>query len=268
VTIDIPQVLDRSLFELAFDEDFTAPTLDPSRWIAEYLPHWSTPERTAARYSLDDGCLQLKIEADQPPWCPELDGDLRVSSIQTAEFAGPVGSAIGGHAFKPGAVVRTAQEPRSLYTPNGGLIELRCRALADPRLMVALWMIGLGEESERSAEICVMEIFGRDVERHRVRVGMGLHPFADSTIVDDFATVELGIDAAAFHTYSAAWWPDKVAWYVDDRLARVVQQSPAYPMQLMLSLYELPISGPDERSAAEYPKTFAVDWVRGHRHAR
>jgi hypothetical protein len=42
-----------------------------------------------------------------------------------------------------------------------------------------------------------------------------------------------------------------------------VAQSPAYPMQLMLSLYEFP-EGDSDRSDG-YPKEFLVDVVRGYR---
>ena len=144
-----------------------------------------------ARYELRDGTLRLRIDADQPPWCPELDGDLRVSSIQTATFSGPLGSTVGTHPFHPAARVRTPQPERRLYTPEGGLIEVRMRALDDPRVMVALWMIGIGDAPERSGEICVAEIFGRNVGPDRARVGMGIHPFEDPALTDDFEEVEL-----------------------------------------------------------------------------
>jgi Glycosyl hydrolases family 16 len=257
--------LERSAFDLEFAEDFDRPTLDPARWIAHYLPHWSTPDRTAARYAIENSRLRLLIEADQPPWCPELDGDLRVSSIQTAEFAGPVGSSIGGHPFDPPATVRTAQPARRLYTPHLGLVELRCRAIGDSRSMVALWMIGVGDHPEQTGEICVAEIFGRDIGAASVQVGTGVHPFGDGSIGDDFEAVTVRIDAREPHTYSAVWTPDWIAWYIDDGLVRVVEQSLTYPLQLMLSCYEFPAAGHDERRAADYPKAFEIDWVRGYR---
>ena len=131
--------------------------------------------------------------------------------------------------------------------------------------MVALWMIGVGDEPGHTGEICVMEIFGRDVAPDRARVGMGVHPSGDAAIVDDFEQVELELDAREFHSYSALWGSDRVAWYVDDRLVRTVNQSPAYPLQLMLDIYEFPPEGdgPDHRRPEDYPKVFDVDWVRG-----
>ncbi len=257
---------DRPDRELVFEDDFDGAGLDPDRWIPGYLPQWGTPDRTAARYEVRDGTLRLLIEADQPPWCPELDGDLRVSSIQTALFSGPAGSRIGTHPFHPDAVVRTPQAERRLYTPNGGLIEVRLRAPADPRLMVSLWMIGIGDEPDHSGEICVVEIFGRDVHANGAgaAIGMGIHPFEDPALTDDFERVELPIDMGEPHIYAVDWSTDRVTWFVDDRRVRVVEQSPAYPLQLMLGIYEFPPEhGDDPRDPAGYPKAFDVDWVRG-----
>jgi hypothetical protein len=264
VTITADRTLERSAFELEFEDDFDSPVLDGTRWISHYLPHWSVPTRTAARYEVGGGRLRLRIEADQLPWCPPLDGDLRVSSLQTAVFAGPLGSRVGQHHFRDTAVVETEQTNRASYLPENALVELRMRALRDPRCMVALWMIGLGDAPERSGEICVAEIFGRDIDGDAVRVGMGIHPFEDPALVDDFVTVELAIDATDFHVYSADWTPERVAWYADDRLVRVVGQAPAYPLALMLGVYEFAVEN-DERSERDYPKVFEVDWVRGYR---
>jgi Glycosyl hydrolases family 16 len=250
-------------FELEFEDTFDGPELDTGRWLPYYLPHWSSRERSAARYELRDGALHLLIEADQEPWCPELDGDLRVSSLQTGLFAGPLGSTIGQHRFNPAAVVREEQQNVRLYTPQYGRIELRAKAIADPRNMVALWMIGYGDDPTRSGEICVCEIFGRDVAADRAAVGVGVHPFGDPQLEDDFEQVMVELDAKDFHVYAAEWTQNDVAFFVDGNRIKTVAQSPAYPLQLMLSVYEFPASEDDERSS--YPKTFTVDYVRGYR---
>lgn len=251
-------------YELEFDETFDADELDPKRWIPYYLPQWSNRRRAAARYDVGGGTLRLLIEADQPPWCPELDGDVRVSSLQTGMFAGPLGSTVGQHRFSPRARVTEEQPAARLYTPQYGVIEIRAMALDDPASMVALWMIGYEDRPERSAEICVCEIFGRDVGPHEARVGMGVHPFGDPRIRDEFSAVPLEIDAREFHVYAAEWTPDRVTFHVDGRVAKVVEQSPAYPMQLMLGIYEFPGDARSEPSSG-YPKAFVVDYVRGYR---
>jgi hypothetical protein len=251
-------------WELEFEDVFAGPELDRSRWLPWYLPHWSSRERSAARYAVGGG-LRLRIDEDQEPWCPELDGAVRVSSLQTGAFSGPLGSRIGQHRFHPEAVVREEQPAVRLYTPLYGRIELRARASADPRAMVALWLIGYEDEPERSAEICVCEIFGRDVEPGRAVVGLGLHPFGDPRIADDFERVALPIDAREPHDYAVEWTPGRAAFLVDGERVKVSEQAPDYPLQLMLSLYDLPL---EDAPPGTYPKEFAVDRVRGYRLVR
>ena len=244
---------------LEFTDGFDRGALDPGRWLAAYLPQWSSRERSAPRYAFEAGRLVLQIAADQPPWCPRWDGETRVSSIQTGVFAGPLGSPIGQGRFRPELVVTEEQAPARLYTPSYGRIETRIAALADPDSMVALWMIGFEDEPERSGEICICEIFGRDVGPGSVRVGMGIHPFGDPRLVDDFEPVELPIDPTTMHTYAAEWTPTGVDFLVDDRSVKHTDQAPDYPMQLMLGIYEFRPS-----AASAYPKRFVVDYVRGY----
>jgi len=249
-------------WELAFEDVFAGPELDRSRWLPWYLPHWSSRGRAAARYELGAGGLRLRIDADQEPWCPELDGDVRVSSLQTGAFAGPLGSRVGQHRFHPDAVVREEQPAERLYTPRYGRIELRARASADPRAMVALWLIGVEDEPERSAELCVCEIFGRDVGPERAVVGLGLHPFGDPRLADDFERIELPIDAREPHEYAVEWTPGRALFLVDGERVKASDQAPDYPMQLMLSLYDLPL---EDAPPGSYPKEFLVESVRGYR---
>ena len=252
-------------YELAFEDTFDGDALDQARWLPYYLPHWSSREAAAARYQLGGGVLKLLIETDQPPWCPEFDGQTRVSSLQTGVFAGPVGSTVGQSRFNPGLVVRQAQQAARLYTPEYGLFELRAKAVDDPRCMVALWMIGYEDQPDRSAEICICEIFGRNVTADRVGVGMGLHPFGDPAIRDEFSVVVLDMDPTEFHVYAAEWTPEYVAFFVDYRLVKTVEQSPSYPMQFMLGIYEFPDAGQATGPGYPYPKQFIVDYVRGYR---
>jgi hypothetical protein len=256
--------LDRTGYRVVHEDRFDAPDLDRRTWLPFYLPHWSSREAAAARYRLSGGRLRLRIDADQAAWCPEFDGDLRVSSLQTAVFSGPVGSTVGQHRVSARAVVREAQRPTSLLTPMYGLVEMRAEATDDPSAMVALWMIGVEDRPERSAEICVAEIFGREADGGRALVGMGVHPFADPTITDDFSKVPLDLDVRAPHDYAAEWTADAVRFYVDETLVKTVHQSPAYPMQLMLGIYEFPDARDalDTREASGYPKEFVVHHVR------
>jgi hypothetical protein len=249
-------------YSLEFEDRFDGTVLDRSRWLPHHLPQWSSAAASAARYELADGRLHLLIGADQQPWCPELDGDTRVSSLQTGVYAGPAGSSIGQHRFHPDATVQETQRNVRLYTPHFGVFVLRARAIEDPSCMVALWMIGYEDRPERSAEICICEIFGRNVNADSAAIGMGVHPFGDPSISDDFEEVVLSIDAREFHEYAAEWSSDRVTFFVDGRSIRTVNQSPQYPMQFMLGIYAFGDSASSDRP---YPKRFTIDSFRAYR---
>ena len=255
---------DPDRYVLQLEDTFDGQDLDPARWLPHYLPQWSSRAASAARYALGDGTLRLRVEEDQPPWCPEFDGGVRVSSLQTGVLAGPLGSAVGQHRFTPDAVVREEQEDRRLYAPQYGFFELRAAFPSDPSSMAALWMIGVEDQPDRSAEICVAEIFGRDVRPDGAAVGMGVHPFGDRRITNEWARQPVAVDVTDFHVYAVEWAPDHVAFFVDDALVTVVGQSPAYPMQFMLGIYAFPVPDgalPPASSARE----FVVDWFRAYR---
>jgi hypothetical protein len=258
-----PDALDRSAYALEFEEDFTGPALDPGRWTAHYLPHWTTPERSAARYELRPGVLRLRIDADQPAWRPE-DGELRVSNLQTGTFSGPRGSCRGQHRHRGGLVVRTPQPTRRLYTPSSGLVEAVMRASADRSCMLAFWLVGFEAQAPTdSGEICVAELFGHAVGRQRSHARIGVKAHHDPRLQDDMETVPLEFDATDWHTYGAEWNPERIRFFVDDQLVREVRQRIEYPLQLMVDFFEFP-DGPD-RDPAAYPKLAEVGAVRGYR---
>jgi hypothetical protein len=169
--------LDRSRYDLEFAEDFTGTQVDPRRWTAHYLPQWTTPDRSAARYDLNPGVLRLRIDADQPAWRPD-DGELRVSNLQTGSFSGGVGSDRGTHRHRPDLRVATAVPTRRQYTPSSGLVEARLRATPDPTCMLAAWLVGLEEAApDQSGEICIAELYGSAVgpSGSTVRLGIKAH---------------------------------------------------------------------------------------------
>lgn len=254
-------------FTLEFDESFDGAELNRDRWIPYYLPHWSTWAAAAARYRVGDGRLELLIEADQPPWCPELDGDLRVSSLQTALIAGEPGSGAGQHRFAQNATVCHGPHDIRLYTPTYGRFEIRCTASDDPRVLVALWMIGIEDLPERSAEICVVEIFGRDVRPDgTAEIGVGVRPYGDPAVVNDFDRVVVPVDVRQPQDYAVEWTPGRIDFVAGGRLVKTVAQDIAYPMQLMLDIYEFPPEFAPGAAPRPHPKRFPVDWVRGYRY--
>jgi len=258
-------LLDRTGYRLEFNEDFLGPDLDPDRWVPHYLPHWTTPDRSAAHYKLERGVMQLRIDAEQPPWRVE-DGEMRVSNLQTGTFSGPLSSSIGQHRHRPDLAVRTPQPTRRLYTPTFGLVEALLRASPDSTCMLAFWLVGFEEESAKSSgEICVAELFGHAIGAQRSGVRIGVKANGDPRLSEDMKEVALDLDATDWHTYSAEWTEPQIRFFVDDQLVRTVQQRIDYPLQLMIDLFEFPEDG--RRNPAAYPKLGEVKAVRGYQRA-
>ncbi len=243
---------------LVFDERFDDLTGVEERWIPHYLPQWSSRERSRARWRLGQDGLHLLIDADQEPWAPEWDGRIRVSNFQTGVRSGPIGSPDGQHRFRPDLVVREEQPERWTWTPHLGRIEVRAAANPDPGTMVGLWLIGVERRREESGELCLLEIFGSEIGPERGLVGMGIHPFADPGLTDDFEKVEVSGDLTEMHDYAVEWERGRATFSVDGRVVKTSAQSPDYPMQLMLDVFEFE-PDPDGR----YPKEFVVERVRG-----
>lgn len=72
------------------------------------------------------------------------------------------------------------------------------------------------------------------------------------------------IDAREFHAYAAEWTPDQVVFFIDDEHVKKVGQSPGYPMQLMLGLYEFPDDAGHRTNSGPYRKELVVDYVGGY----
>jgi hypothetical protein len=252
--------LTKSGYLLEWHDEFESFELDSTKWLPYYLPQWSSRKRSATRYTLREKTLVLQITEDQPAWCPEFDGEVKASCIQTGLFAGPLGSKFGQLRFNPDLVVREAQTNLQLYTPLYGYFECKAQASATRGNHVSLYMIGYEDRPERSAEICMFEIFGKDVRASSATVCYGIHPWADPTLTDEFYKDTLDIDVTKFHIYALEWTPTYIDFFIDNQRRRRIDQSPRYPMQFMLAIYELP--GGDIN--AGYPREFAVDYVRGY----
>ncbi|MEV0717825.1 glycoside hydrolase family 16 protein [Asanoa sp. NPDC050611] len=215
------------------DEHFRGDVLNPHVWFPYYLPHWSSRAASRAVHTVGDGSLRLFIPPDQPLWCAESHPTpLRVSCVQS-------GARSGQQPFRTGLEVRSPEPDFRGYVPLYGRFSVRMRGVVTPRSMVAFWLSGFEEEPEQSGEICVAEIFGSTPHD----VGMGVHRFRDPALREEFDPVTLPIDLATFHTYGVEWLPGSLAFSVDGVVVRRLAQAPAYPMQLMLGVFDFPDKG-------------------------
>jgi Glycosyl hydrolases family 16 len=253
----------RDRARMVFEDDFECTQLDRTVWLPHYLPAWSSRAASAATHQVADSCLHLSIPPQQGLWCAgEHTPPMRVSAVQSGNFSGPLGSTIGQQPYRAGLTVREEQDAFWGWTPDRGYIELRARGVLTARSMVAFWMVGLEDHPQRSAEICVAEIFGSTVRPGQsAAVGMGLHPFRDPAVSEDFAAVPLPIDVADFHTYAVDWTADRVDFLVDGNPVRSSIHPPSYPMQMMLAVFDFPDGSTDETDTVP---SLVVDYLRSY----
>jgi hypothetical protein len=229
-----------------FSDWFSGPTLDTSTWVPHYLPAWSSRTATAASYRLADPGLVLTVPTDHPRWCPDdHDPPLRVSGIQSGNWSGPVGSPYGQQRYRSGLTVREEQPRLEGWLPSSGRVSIRARMTLSPRSMAALWLSGFEDDPEqlRCGELCVFEVFGRALgpaSDPSAEVGVGIKPFRDPALIDDFAAPRLPIDVTQDHTYAVDWDADAALFTVDGELVRRCARPPTYPMQLMLAVFDFP----------------------------
>lgn len=242
------------------DVDERFETLDLSRWWPFYNPHWSSRDATAARYSVGAG-LELRIDHDTPPWATALDGDLRVSHLQTGQSSGPVGSGHGQHRFRDGLVVTEEQPEHRGWLVRHGVIEVRMAAVRHPDAMVAFWPIGFEDQPDDCGEICIAEIFGSDLDDDGGWVGIGVKQQRDPRLTTDFEKIRVDGDLTQMHDYAVEWSPDRLRFFVDGRWVKTVAQSIDYPVQFMLDVYEFPRSD-GARDIAALPHVLRVERVR------
>jgi beta-glucanase (GH16 family) len=142
---------------------------------------------------------------------------------------------------------------------------VRARMDLSPRSMASVWMVGLEEQPARSGEICIFEVFGDALEsedgRATAAVGMGVHPFRDPALTDEFAAPRVAIDVAQHHVYAADWRPGQVDFLIDGKHVKTVHQAPDYPMQMMVAVFDFPTKA--DSAPPEHVPELSVDYVRG-----
>ncbi|WP_220471204.1 glycoside hydrolase family 16 protein [Cohnella cholangitidis] len=184
--IDFPRNIEKTGYKLVFNDDFDSHDLDRDKWFPYYLPQWSNRTNSKANYRIQDSQLILQITENQLPWCPEFNGNVKVSNLQTGVYSGPINSVNGQHRFSKNCLVREEQREERLFTPQYGYFEIRAKGTNDPNNVFGFWMIGFEDLPERSAEICPFELKGWNAQPDKSTIGFGIHPFGDPDMEDEF----------------------------------------------------------------------------------
>lgn len=226
-------------------------------WVDHYLPHWTTPDRSTARYETTPAGMRLRIDADQLDWRPE-DAPLRVSNLQTGNYSGDLGSSVGTHRHREdGLTVRTPTPTRLLWAPSAGRVDITVSASRDEGCMLAAWLVGTEHLDARHAgEVCIFEIDAAAIGRATTaRSGVKAH--GDPKLVTDMTTVEIPYDASTPHTWTAIWGNGETIIGCEGLILRRIEQAPYYPLFLMIDLFEI---GPP---SGAYPKTATIHQLLG-----
>jgi hypothetical protein len=237
------------------EDDFGGP-LRTDLWIDHYLPHWTTPDRSRARYDFAAMGLRLRIDDDQLDWRPD-EVPLRVSNLQTGVFAGDHGSTRGMHHRPPGMTVVTPTQTRLLWAPAAGRIDVTVSATRDPGCMLAAWLIGTElESSAECGELCLFEIDApAPGQGWTARSGIKAH--GDKSLVTDMVTLDLPFDLARSHTWTLIWGEGETVLGCNGAELRRIPQSTDYPLVLLLDLFETTEPG------GSYPKSAVLHSLRG-----
>lgn len=226
-----------------------------------YLPHWSTPDRSRARFELlPEGGIRLLIEEDQLDWRQE-DSPLRVSNLQTGVFSGPIGSEVGTHRHREGLTVRTSTPERILWAPTAGRVDITVQASRDDGCMLAAWLVGAETDSTQSSgEICIFEIDASGVGAAGSRARSGVKAHGDPTAETDMSEIGLPLDAGTTHTWSVVWGAEGTVIGCEGRVVKKSAWAPSYPVILMVDLFEI-----RARSSLDgaYPKSAVISSVHG-----
>jgi Glycosyl hydrolases family 16 len=131
-----------------------------------------------------------------------------------------------------------------------------------PRSMAAVWLSGFEEGPADSGEICLVEVFGRSIRSDvSAEVGVGIKAKNDPNLVDEFIAPRLHIDVAEPHTYSVEWNGQSATFCVDETTVHTSNRSPAYPLQVMIAVFDFP--GWTGGSDHAHEPTLVVDWITG-----
>ncbi len=71
-------------------------------------------------------------------------------------------------------------------------------------------------------------------------VGVGVKALYDPRLTDDFVDPRLPIDITDLHTYAVEWGDGTSSFFVDDEIVHRSPQSPTYPMQVMMAVFDFP----------------------------
>ncbi|WP_329611683.1 glycoside hydrolase family 16 protein [Kitasatospora herbaricolor] len=251
-----PNPTTKSGYTLDFQEEFDGPSLNTSKWLPSYLPHWtSTPANAQARYTIANGTLTERLDADTPAWNAQYDGTVKISSIQSYEKD-------NWHRFN-GSMPNDHHEPDfNGYSTKYGYFEMRAKnSNVGGGGHQALWLVGTDDTTlgNANSEIDMVETFFSNPNNWRIAAyGWSDPNFLSSWYLSD-NPVPSGSPTTEYHLYGMDWTPTQLNFYYDNQLYKTINDAPNSPMGMILGLYTDAGSGVHNNV---WPKTWNVDYLR------
>lgn len=202
-----PNPSEKEGYRLIFEDNFDGEKLDESKWVNSYLTSWaSNPEKAKPVYKMKDGKLSLILNEDTEPWCPEFDGDTRVTGFMTGDRSGL-------HNWTGNNTVLNPTEKNITNINKYGYYEMRAKMQVGGGMHTAWWMTGFEDKPEQSAEVDIFEILGRNPNE----IQSTKHAWKDPNIKKEhlsFTPKNVGL-ANEFHNYGLKWTPEEMIFYFD-----------------------------------------------------
>ncbi len=180
-------------YHLVWEESFDKDTLNMDDWnIETHEPGWVNNE------------LQEYTESSENIYVK--DGNLVIKPVEKTDADGKVSYTSGR--------INTQNKHNFKY----GLFEARLKVPKGQGFLPAFWMMPANEnlygQWPRCGEIDIMEVLGNQTDTSYGTLHYG-NPHNES---QGKYTLEAGSFAEEYHTFSAAWEPGKLSWYVDGNL--------------------------------------------------
>jgi beta-glucanase (GH16 family) len=263
--------LDRRHLQLAFDEQFDRA---PSYWDALTNPHgrwktnyWFGVQQTLAEKGWEPRTLapneEMQYYGDPKIGMSAFEWRRGVLSIAARPNPFVMNPATHGLPYLSGLITTEKS-----FAQTYGYFEARIAYPSQKGLWPAFWLLPVPRaqggqlQSPGTTEIDVFESIGEPGKLY-----FTYYPeLANNQKNGNGMALDTGLDLSAFHTYGVLVTPKVIAWYLDDREVRRVENKDYHkPLYMLLNLAvggKWPgAPGPDTR----WPARMRIDWVRAYR---
>jgi beta-glucanase (GH16 family) len=237
--------LDRAMLYPTFTENFTHFAASASG-VVDGHPAWRTTyiggDRTLANNH------EVEWYADPGP-----DGPFKVVNGVLEITAAPAAGLPPGLTHRSGLIMS-----QRLFNQRYGYFEMRAQLPRGRGLWPAFWL--LPTDGQWPPEIDVMEMLGGAPTIYYA----SLHARPDGKSIDEVNQEHAPDLTAGFHVFGVAWRPDRIRFYLDDRMVND-SATPADMHRSMYVLANLAVGGEKSWPGAVAPDqsgVFRIAWIR------